>query len=195
MPPVQLRPGINIYLTTTDQCLPIIAWKCNDPYCSWSSQLVPSTSTWQYFFPCLYLCGSACLKKCSENRELVVVLQIGAKDLTVMYPICILSPSHAIFFGGLSLALRLHDQLEAPHWLTLLPPSPTHHLHLHLHLHGVDPWHLNFDFCLLSFVFCLLSFVFLFLSFVFWLFTLDFCLLTLDSWILTFDFLLLTFDF
>ena len=41
VPPVQLRPGINICLNTTDPCLPIIARKCNDAYCSWSRQLVP----------------------------------------------------------------------------------------------------------------------------------------------------------
>ena len=29
VPPVQLRPGISICLTTTDPCVPIIAWKCN----------------------------------------------------------------------------------------------------------------------------------------------------------------------
>ena len=29
MPPVQLRPGINISLTTTDPFLLIIAWTCN----------------------------------------------------------------------------------------------------------------------------------------------------------------------
>ena len=84
MPPVQLRRGINICLTTTDPCLPIIAWKCNDAYCSWSSQLVPSNPIGQYFlFICLSLAVWLCLKKCSENRVLVVLLQIGAKDLRV----------------------------------------------------------------------------------------------------------------
>ena len=84
VPPVQLRSGINICLTTTDPCLPIIAWKCNDVYYSWSSQLVPSNPIGQYF---LYICPSLavwlCLKKCSRNRVLVVLSQIGATNLTV----------------------------------------------------------------------------------------------------------------
>ena len=83
MPPVQLRPGINIYLTTTDPCLPIIVWKCNDAYCSCSSQLVPSTPTGKYF---LFFSVPSCValpKKCSENRVLVVLLHIGGKDPTV----------------------------------------------------------------------------------------------------------------
>ena len=84
MPPVQLRPGISICLTTTDPFLPIIAWTCNDDNCSWSSQLVPSILPGQSFlFICLSLAVRLCLKKCSENRVLVVLLQIGAKDLTV----------------------------------------------------------------------------------------------------------------
>ena len=88
VPPVQLRPGIHICLTTTDPCLPIIAWKCNDAYCSWSSQLVPSNPIGQSFlFICLSLAVWLCLKKCSENRVLVVLLQIGAKDLTVRCPL------------------------------------------------------------------------------------------------------------
>ena len=49
-PPVHLRPGIHICMATTDPCLPIIAWKSNDAYCSWSSQLVPSNPIRQYFF-------------------------------------------------------------------------------------------------------------------------------------------------
>ena len=84
MPTVQLRPGIHICLTTTDPCLPIIAWQCNDAYVSWSSQLVPSNMTGQSFlFVCLFLAVRLCLTKCSENRVLVVLLQIEAKDLTV----------------------------------------------------------------------------------------------------------------
>ena len=79
----QLRPGINICLTTTDPCLPI-AWKCNNAYCFWSSQHVPSNTIGQYFlFIFLSLAVWLCLKKCFENRVLVVLLQIGAKDLTV----------------------------------------------------------------------------------------------------------------
>ena len=58
---MQLRPGINICLTTTDPYLPFIAWKCNDAYVSW-----------------------ICLQRCSENRVLMVLLRIGAKDLTVI---------------------------------------------------------------------------------------------------------------
>ena len=86
VPPGQLRPGINICLTTTDPCLPIIAWKCNDAYSSWSSQLVPRNLIGQSFlFICLSLAVWLCLKKCSENRVLVVLLQIGATDLTVAY--------------------------------------------------------------------------------------------------------------
>ena len=82
MPPVQLRPVINIYLTTTDICSPIIAWKRNDA--SWSIQLIASTLTGQYIlFICLFLPVWLCLKKCSENRLLVVLLQIRAKYLTV----------------------------------------------------------------------------------------------------------------
>ena len=84
MPPVQLTPGKNIYLTTTDPCLPIIAWKCNVAYFSWSSQLVPSNPIGQYFlFIRLSLAVWLCLKQCYENRVLVVLLKIGAKDLTV----------------------------------------------------------------------------------------------------------------
>ena len=83
MPPVQLRPGINIYLTTTDICLPIIAWKRNDA--SRSIQLVPSTPTGHsILFICLSLPVWLCLRKCSEYRVLVVLLQIRAKYLTVL---------------------------------------------------------------------------------------------------------------
>ena len=83
IPFVQLRPGINICLTITDPFLPTIAWTCNDAYCSWSSQLVPSNLIiWQYFFPFVPYC-MALPKKCPENRGLVVLLQIWAKDLTV----------------------------------------------------------------------------------------------------------------
>ena len=82
--PVQLRPGIHISLTTTDPCVPIISWKCNDAYCFWSSQLVPSNPTGKSFlFICLSLAVWLCLKKCCENWVLMVLLQIGAKDLTV----------------------------------------------------------------------------------------------------------------
>ena len=85
MRPAQLRPGMNIYLTTTDIFLAIIAWTCNEPNCSWSSQLVPNTPPGQYFlFIYLYLAVWLCLKKCPKNSVLVVVLQIGAKDLTVI---------------------------------------------------------------------------------------------------------------
>ena len=78
-------PGLlNICLTTTDPCLPIIAQKCNDAYYSWSSQFVPSNPIGQHFlFICLSLAVWLCLKKCSENKVLAVLLQIGAKDLTV----------------------------------------------------------------------------------------------------------------
>ena len=67
VPPVQLRSGINICLTTTDPCLPIIAWKCNDAYCSWSSQLLPSSPIGQSFlfiFLCLavWLCQKSALE-------------------------------------------------------------------------------------------------------------------------------------
>ena len=86
MPAVQLRPGINICLTPTDPFIPIIAWTCNDAYCSWSSQLVPSILPGQsVLFIGLSLAVWLCIKKCSENRVLVVLLQIGAKDLTVRY--------------------------------------------------------------------------------------------------------------
>ena len=47
---MQLGPGSNICLTTADPCLPIIAWKCNDAYFSWSSQLAPSNLIGQYIF-------------------------------------------------------------------------------------------------------------------------------------------------
>ena len=64
MPAVQLRPGINICLTTYDPCLHIIAWQCNDAFVSWSIKSVPSNLTQHIFigqdifvFP--YLCGSA----------------------------------------------------------------------------------------------------------------------------------------
>ena len=84
LPPVPLRTGINICLTTADPCLPIIAWKCNNAYVSWSSQLLPSNLTGQSFlFICLFLSVWLCLKMCFENRGLVMLLQIGAKDLTV----------------------------------------------------------------------------------------------------------------
>ena len=92
MPPVKLRPGINICLTITDLCLPIIAWQCNDAFVSWRSQLVPSNLTRQSFlFICISLPMWICLKKCSENRVLVVLLQIGTTDLTV-YCIKLSSP-------------------------------------------------------------------------------------------------------
>ena len=75
-----------ICLTTTEQYLPINAWKSNDAYFSWSSQRVPSNPIGQYFlFIFLSLAVWLCLKKFSENRVLVVLLQIGAKDLTVWY--------------------------------------------------------------------------------------------------------------
>ena len=62
VPPVKLRPGIDICLTTTDPCLPIISWKCNEAYCSWSSQLVPSNLIRQSFlFICLSLAVWLCL--------------------------------------------------------------------------------------------------------------------------------------
>ena len=78
MPPMQLRPGIHICLTSTDPFLPIIAWTCNDDNCSWSSQLVPSIPPGQSFlFICLFLAVWLCLKKCSENRVLVLVQKIS----------------------------------------------------------------------------------------------------------------------
>ena len=82
VPPVQLIPGINVCLTTTDPCLPIIAWKCNDAYCSWSSQRSNPIGQ-SFLFICMFHAVWLCLKKCSENRVLVVLLQIGAKDFTV----------------------------------------------------------------------------------------------------------------
>ena len=57
------------------QCLPIIAWKCNNAYCSGSSQLVPITPT-----PPIPICV-ALPKKVLRTQG--VLLQIGAKDLTV----------------------------------------------------------------------------------------------------------------
>ena len=67
-------------------CLPVVAWKCNDAYCSWKSQLLPNNPIGHFFlFICLSLAVWLCLKKCSENRMLVVLLQIGAKNLTVHY--------------------------------------------------------------------------------------------------------------
>ena len=81
---MHLRQGIDIRLTTTDPCLLIIVWICNDAYCSWSSQCVPSKPIGQSFlFICLSPAVWLCLKKCIENRVLGVLLQIGAKDLTV----------------------------------------------------------------------------------------------------------------
>ena len=83
MAPVQLRPGINVWLTTTDPFLPTIAWTCNEPNCSWSSQLVPNTPPGQYFlFIYLYLA------------------EIGAKDLTVndIYCVFIIYDSYREFF-------------------------------------------------------------------------------------------------
>ena len=85
MPPVRLGLGIKAFLTITGPFLPIIAWAYNDAYCSWSSELVPSNPPGQYFlFIFLSLAVWLCLKKCSENRVLVGLLQIGAKDLTVV---------------------------------------------------------------------------------------------------------------
>ena len=56
MPPVQLRSGIHICLTTINLFLLIIAWTSNDANCSCSSQLVPSNPPGQYFlFMCLSL--------------------------------------------------------------------------------------------------------------------------------------------
>ena len=68
--PVQLRPGINICLTTTDPFLPSMAWTCNDTNCSWSSQLVPLVPLVplvlvpgpSFHFICLVLAVSLCLK-------------------------------------------------------------------------------------------------------------------------------------
>ena len=34
VPPMQIRPEKHICLTTTNPCLPIIAWKCKNSYCS-----------------------------------------------------------------------------------------------------------------------------------------------------------------
>ena len=97
MSPMNLRPGINIWLTTTDPCLPIIAWKCNDVCYSRSSQLVSRNPTEQYFlFSCLCLAVWVCLKQSSESRMLVVLLQIGAKDLTVVGQL----DEKLLFFGN-----------------------------------------------------------------------------------------------
>ena len=97
MRPAQLRPGMNICMTTTDPFLPIIAWTCNEPNCFWSSQLVPNTQPGQYFlFIYLYLAVWLCLEKCPENSVLVVVLQIEAKDLTVINDILSLLSMTAI---------------------------------------------------------------------------------------------------
>ena len=63
----------------------------------WSSQLVPSILIRKYFlFSCLSLVMWLCRKKCSENSVLGVLLQIGAKDLTVLSPS--LSFSLPLFF-------------------------------------------------------------------------------------------------
>ena len=81
---VQLRAWINICLTTTDHFLPIIAWTYNDDNFSLSSQLVPSNPPEKSFiFVCLPLAVWLCLKKVLWKWVLVMLLQIGAKDLKV----------------------------------------------------------------------------------------------------------------
>ena len=121
IPPVQLRPGTNICLTTAEPFLTKIAWSCNDAYCSWSSQLVPSFLPGQSFlFICLSLAVWFCLKTCSENRVLVVLLQIGATDLTVRRPwmpldgsayMLYLHPEISYFFMKLSSTLQCLKKL------------------------------------------------------------------------------------
>ena len=75
----------NISLNTTDPCILIIAWKCNNTYCAWSCQFVHSNPIGQYFlFICLSFAVWLCHKHCSENRVLVVLLKIWVKDFTVL---------------------------------------------------------------------------------------------------------------
>ena len=86
-PPMWLRPSKYISLTTTDPGLPSLAWKLSDVCNSRSSQLVPRNPTLKSFL-CVSLCLAVwvCLKQGSENMVLVVLRQIGAKDLTVLPP-------------------------------------------------------------------------------------------------------------
>ena len=98
---MHLRPGIIFSLTTTDPCLPIVAWKYNDLFCSWSSRLVPSNSIGQSF---LLICRSPalwlCLKKCSKSRALVMLLQIGATDLAVNVTLDRIGELKCVFLAG-----------------------------------------------------------------------------------------------
>ena len=71
MSPKQLRSGINISLTLTDQCLPSTTWQ--------------SSVVCYLLFICLYLALWVCLKWDSEHLVLVMLLKIGASDFTVMY--------------------------------------------------------------------------------------------------------------
>ena len=80
--------------------LPIIAWICIFDNCSWSSHLVPSDAPGQSFlFICLSHTMWLCLKKCSENRVLVVLLQSQRAN------------NIAVFIPGPTWFLRWHEVL------------------------------------------------------------------------------------
>ena len=78
---MQLRPDISTSLSTTDLCLPSTAWKLSVVGYYRICQLGPSNGT-EYSLLCICPCLTVwlCLKMGSEN---MVLVQIGAKDLTV----------------------------------------------------------------------------------------------------------------
>ena len=78
MSPKQLIPSIHISLTTTDPCLPSTAVLS---LFSRSSQLGPRNVKGSLLFIHLCLAVWVCLKLASGN---MVLLQIGAKDFTVL---------------------------------------------------------------------------------------------------------------
>ena len=71
-------------MTTNDPCLHSTVKQGSDVCHFRSSQLGPRIRTrLSLYFLCLCLALWLCVKISSENRVLVVLLQIGAKDLTV----------------------------------------------------------------------------------------------------------------
>ena len=84
--PIQLRPGINTSLITTNICLPSTEWQCSVVCYYGIHYLGPRNEREILFginFPCLAVW--LCLKMGSKNIVLVWLLQIGAKDLTVSW--------------------------------------------------------------------------------------------------------------
>ena len=69
----------------TDLCLPSVAWQWSVVGYYRGRQLWPRNGT-EYSLLCVCLCLTVwlCLKMCSENMVLMRLLQIGAKDLTVI---------------------------------------------------------------------------------------------------------------